>query len=105
MFIPELGSGPLCMDHPPAVYTVCGSDLGADRGEWLLRAGSTDSAGHHPGLALPEDGAAPVGKHNHTSTHIMEHKYQNITPIHKLVIALMSCTMYVCACISTTTKI
>lgn len=50
------------MDHPLAVYTMCGSDLGADRGEQLLCAGSPDSTGHHSGLAVAEDGAAPVGE-------------------------------------------
>lgn len=70
----ELGSGPLCLDHPPAVYTMCGSALGANRRERLLRAGSPDSAGYHSGLALTEDGTAQVGKHYHTSAHIREHK-------------------------------
>lgn len=72
-FIPEFGFGPLCVDHPPAVYTVRGSALGADRREQLLRAGISDSAGHHPGLAHTEDGTTPVGKHYHTFTHTIEH--------------------------------
>lgn len=74
LFIPELGFGPLCLDHPSAVYTMCGSALGAYRCEQLLRTGDPDSAGHHSGLALTEDGTTPVGKHYHTSNHIMEHK-------------------------------
>lgn len=74
MFNPELGSGPLCMDHPPAVYTMCGSDLGAHRGERLLCTGGPDSAGHDSGLALTEDGTSPVGTHCHTSTVVMKHK-------------------------------
>lgn len=62
MFTVEFGLGALHMDHPPAVYTLCGSDLGADRGERLLCAGGSDSAGHHSSLALAEDGTAQVGK-------------------------------------------
>lgn len=60
--ISESGSGPLRVDHSSAVYTVCGSDLGADRGEWLLRPGSSHSAGYHPGLAVSEDGTSSVRK-------------------------------------------
>lgn len=70
IFPPELGSGPLYMDHPLAMYTVCGSDLGADWGEWLLCTGCVDSTGHHPGLALTEDGTTPVGKH-YTAMHVI----------------------------------
>lgn len=65
MFIPEFRSGPLCMDHSPAVYTVCGSDMGADRGEWLLCVGCSDSAGYHPGVAHAEDGTTSVRKLPH----------------------------------------
>lgn len=70
IFPPELGSGPLYLDHPLAMYTVCGSDLGADWGERLLCAGCADSTGHHSGLALTEDGTTPVGQH-YTAMHII----------------------------------
>lgn len=62
MFTIEFGLGALHMDHPLAVYTLRGSDVGADRGERLLRAGGSDSAGHHSSLAHTEDGTTQVGK-------------------------------------------
>lgn len=63
--ISEPGSGPFYMDHPPAVYTVCGSDLGTDRCEQLMCAGSPHFAGYHTSLAITEDGASPVRMPTH----------------------------------------
>lgn len=90
VFVPELRSGPLCMDHPTAVYTVRGSDLGADRGERLLRAGSSDFAGHHPSLALTEDGTTPVRKLYHKYTYIIVYIYINMLQY----ICFYACMMY-----------
>lgn len=68
------------MDHPPAVYTVCRSDLGADRGEQLVCAGSPHSAGYHTGLAITEDGTLPVGKcHTHVD---VKHIYTYVSCDH-----------------------
>lgn len=42
------------------MHPLHGSGLGADRGQRLLRTGGSDSAGHHPGVALTENGTAQV---------------------------------------------
>lgn len=59
--VPESGSGPFHLDHPSAVHSVHGSDLGADPGQQFLCSGSSHSGRHRPGLALHEDGTSPVG--------------------------------------------
>lgn len=56
----EFGLGALHLDHAAAVHPLHGSALGADRGQRLLRAGGSHSAGHHSSVALAEDGAAQV---------------------------------------------
>lgn len=74
------------MDHPPTMHTVCGSDLGIDRGEQLVCTGSSHFAGYHTGLAVTEDGALPVRKCYHTHINIMYDIY--IITTHNLVVLL-----------------